>query len=171
MEINNICACSVQEATDRTKNLRGAGVSALEVFLPMPSWAWTLFLRRDNMLGRGLFVFLCWAALAQAQTTAFCSAYTGRDFVYDLLVPSGTMGDGGKIQTMNVGKVPALAGEGIAYALHTIKPCGSISCRIHSHSSFPQPSRFGTDRPFSIFWFWCQSTLCTPIPVQRSCST
>lgn len=79
------------------------------------------------MFTGAVVILLGLVAAVHGQDTALGrrAAFGPKDFVYNLREGKATVGDGGKIQALNVANVPALAGEGIAYALYTIEPCGS----------------------------------------------
>jgi len=58
------------------------------------------------------------------------------DFVFDLLgsVP-GAMTSAGTIQTLDVGNLPSLAGQGLSYALINIEPCGINLPHVHPRAT------------------------------------
>ena len=57
------------------------------------------------------------------------------EFVFDLLNSEPISGPGGSIRPMSVDEVPSLAGEGVAYTLFTIEPCGINLPHLHPRAT------------------------------------
>lgn len=80
--------------------------------------------------------WLCLLAVVKATALSDRQKFNAKDFVFDFNTMPAEGGEGGTIQSMNLGNVPALDGLGVSYTKFTIKPCGSMYNTFQDASHF-----------------------------------